>query len=188
MAGHSKWANIKRKKEVVDKKRSSLFTKLSKAITMAVIEGGGAINPDFNVKLRLAIEKAKESNMPKDNIERAIQKGSGANKEQLKQVQYEAFGPSNSAIMIKVFTDNPNRSVAELRVLVERHNGKFASPGAVKYLFEQKRVEGVVKYIPYVHMTLESREVEESLVELLNLLEDHEDVDEVFTNVEFNYL
>ena len=136
MAGHSKWANIKRKKGVTDQKRAVIFTKLSRLITMAVIEGGGIGDPNLNVRLRLAIEKAKAENMPKDGIQRAIDKGAGPNKEALQEVVYEAFGPHGSALIVKATTDNTNRSVAEIRNLLERNGGKMGSQGTVAYLFQ----------------------------------------------------
>lgn len=145
MAGHSKWANIKRKKDIVDKKRGNAFTKLSKAITMTVIEGNGNGNPDFNVKLRMAIDKAKAANMPKENIERAIQKGIGPGRDMLSEVVYEGFGPSGSALLIKVTTDNTNRTLAEIRVIIEKSGGKLASQGAVNYLFQHLAVTEIDK-------------------------------------------
>ena len=98
MSGHSKWANIKRKKEANDKVRGSIFSKLSRLITLAVLDGGGTTDPEHNVKLRVVIEKAKASNMPKDNIQRAIEKGIGPNKARLKEVLYEAFAPGGVEI------------------------------------------------------------------------------------------
>lgn len=140
MAGHSKWANIKRKKETVDKKRGNIFAKLSRAITMAVVEGGGATNPDFNVRLRIAVEKAKSENMPKDTIQRAIEKGAGPNGEALSTVVYEGFGPHGSSIIIVATTDNPNRTNADIRNVVEKNGGKMGGQGAVSYLFQHGAV------------------------------------------------
>ena len=137
MAGHSKWANIKRKKEANDSVRAKIFAKLSRQITMAVHEGGGMPDPEFNVKLRLAIEKAKQSNMPKDNIQRAVEKGSGAEGANLKTVQYEGFGPGGVALIINGSTDNSNRTAAEVRNMLDRNGGKLGSQGSVGYLFEQ---------------------------------------------------
>jgi len=137
MAGHSKWANIKRKKEAQDRLRGNLFSKLSRIITLAVIEGGGIGDPQHNVKLRLAIEKAKEANMPKDKIQKAIERGLGPSKDQLKEVVYEAFAPGGVSLMILGSTDNPNRTLAEIRVVLEKSGGKLATQGAVSYLFEK---------------------------------------------------
>lgn len=137
MAGHSKWANIKRKKEVNDKARANVFAKLSRQITIAVVESGGMTDPEFNVKLRLAIEKARQANMPKENIQRAVEKGSGAESANLKHVQYEAFGPAGVALLILGSTDNTNRTAAEVRNHLERNGGKLGAQGSVGYMFEQ---------------------------------------------------
>ncbi len=130
MSGHSKWANIKRKKGINDKQKGNIFGKLSRLITLAVIEGGG-------VKLRLAIEKARGENMPKDNIERAILKGTGPNKDLIKEVLYEAFGPHGVALLIMTTTDNLNRTTSEIRSFLEKKGGKLGSQGSVSYLFEK---------------------------------------------------
>lgn len=136
MAGHSKWKNIKRLKEANDKARGSIFTKLSRAITMAVIESGGITNPEHNVKLRLAVDKAREANMPKENIERAIERGVGPDKAQLTDLRYEAFGPSGVALYITSSSDNPNRTSAEVKNVLDRNGGKLGTPGSVQYLFQ----------------------------------------------------
>lgn len=137
MSGHSKWANIKRKKEAQDKIRGNVFSKLSRLITVAVIEGGGVTNPDHNVKLRLVIEKAKEANMPKDKIERAISRGLGPEKDQIKEVIYEGFAPHGVSLIILATTDNPNRTLSEVRNLLDKHGGKIGEKGTVTYLFDQ---------------------------------------------------
>lgn len=137
MAGHSKWANIKRKKETQDKIRGNLFSKLSRLITVAVIEGGGVTNPEHNVKLRLVIEKAKEANMPKDKIERAISRGVGPEKDQIKEIVYEGFAPHNVSLIILATTDNPNRTLSEVRNVLDKHGGKIGEKGTATYLFNQ---------------------------------------------------
>lgn len=137
MSGHNKWSKIKRAKETKDKQKGNIFSKLSRLITLAVIEGGGIINPDNNVKLRLAIEKAKSSNLPKDNIQRAIEKGVGPDKQQLREIIFEAFGPDGSAFIIPATTDNLNRTLSEIRNTVETHGGKIGNQGSVLYLFRK---------------------------------------------------
>lgn len=137
MAGHSKWANIKRKKEAQDKIRGNVFSKISQMITLAVIEGGGISDPQFNLRLRLAVDKAKNVNMPKDKIEKAIERGMGPAKDQLKEVFYEAFAPFNVSLIIWSTTDNPNRTLNEIRTTLEKHRGKLADQGAASYLFEK---------------------------------------------------
>jgi len=137
MAGHSKWANIKRKKEAEDKKRGKIFSKISRMITLAVLAGGGITDPDKNVKLRLAVEKAKEANMPKENIIRAIDRAKKPESSTLKEVIYEAFGPSGTALMIEGSSDNPNRTLSEVRNVLSRFGGKLATPGSVSHLFKR---------------------------------------------------
>lgn len=137
MSGHSKWANIKRQKQANDLVKGNLFSKLSRVITIAVIEGGGISDPEHNVRLRLAVEKARQLNMPKENISRAIGKGTGPERAQLKEVIYEAFGPNRTALVILVTTDNINRTLSEIRSILERHEGKLGSQGSVLYLFKK---------------------------------------------------
>src|SRR6476620_20819 len=121
MAGHSKWAGIKHKKAIVDAKRGRLFTKLARAITVAAKEGGG--DPEGNPALGLAIQKAKDASMPKDNIERAIAKGAGADIDALENVMYEGYGPGGVALLIEAVTDNRNRTGADVRHLLSKGNG-----------------------------------------------------------------
>ncbi len=137
MSGHSKWATIKRQKGVNDAKRGQLFTKLANAITIAVRQGGGNTDPEFNATLRLAIDKAKAANMPKDNIERSIQKGAGgAGGVILEEVVYEGFAPGGAGLIIEAVTDKKQRTVAEVKSVLEKNGGTLAGQGAVSYLFE----------------------------------------------------
>ncbi len=138
MAGHSKWASIKHKKKAVDAKRGQLFTKLSRAITVAAREGGG--DPDGNPALALAIQKARDASMPKDNIERAVAKGTGADSdgETFESVLYEGYGPGGVAILVEALTDNRNRTGSEVRHLFSKHGGNLGEPGSVAWTFEKK--------------------------------------------------
>lgn len=137
MSGHSKWSTIKHKKAAEDAKRGKLFTQLTREIIVAAREGGG--NPEANLRLRLAIEKARAANMPKENIERAIRRGTGEIREgELAEVLYEAYAPNGVALLIQVLTDNPNRCVAELRHVLSRQGGRMAEAGAVAWQFERK--------------------------------------------------
>lgn len=139
MSGHSKWATIKRKKAVTDARRGKVFTQIIKEITVAAKLGGG--NPDGNPRLRLAIDKAKESNMPADNIKRAIMKGTGELPGTVyEDVMYEAYGAAGVALMVEAVTDNKTRTVSEIRHILERHHGKMASSGAVAFQFHKKGV------------------------------------------------
>jgi YebC/PmpR family DNA-binding regulatory protein len=137
MSGHSKWANIKRKKEANDKVKGNVFSKMSRLITLAVVEGGGITEPDNNVKLRLAIEKAHAVNMPKENIKRAIERGVGPDKNQIKEIVYEGFGPYGVNLMILGTTDNPNRTLSEIRNILEKYQGKLGGLGSVSYQFRK---------------------------------------------------
>ncbi len=145
MSGHSKWATIKRAKGATDAKRGQLFTKLSKAITIAVRQGGGSPDPETNFKLRLAIEAARSANMPKDNIERAIQRASGASAEQLDEVLYEGFGPGGFSIIVEGLTNNKVRTVAEVKSIFSKSGGNMGAQGSVMYQFEKKAVITVEK-------------------------------------------
>lgn len=137
MSGHSKWSTIKRKKGAADQKRGQLFTKLGKTISIAAREGGG--DPEMNFSLRMAIDKAKEANMPADNIERAIKKGTGELEgEQIEKAVYGGYGPGGVAIAVDVFTDNKNRTVSELRKIFETHGGNLSDASSVLWQFQQK--------------------------------------------------
>jgi YebC/PmpR family DNA-binding regulatory protein len=137
MSGHSKWANIKNQKAATDAKRGKSFSKLISLITAAA-KGG----PDLesNPKLRMFVDKAKAANMPQDNIERAIKRGSGTGGEgiEMDETIYEAYGPGGSAVLIKTITDNKNRALGSVKQLLNKHNAKLASPGSVLYLFKEK--------------------------------------------------
>jgi YebC/PmpR family DNA-binding regulatory protein len=137
VAGHSKWKQIKRKKAVTDARRGAHFTKLIKEITVAARSGGG--DPAGNARLRTAIDTAKQANMPLDNIERAVKTGTGALEGvQYEEITYEGYGPGGAAILIEVTTDNPNRTVADIRHIFDRHGGKLAASGAVAFQFDKR--------------------------------------------------
>jgi len=139
MSGHSKWSTIKRKKGAADAKRGQLFTKIAREIAIAAREGGP--DPVTNFKLRLVVEKAKANNMPKDNIERAINRGAGLGKgEALDEITYEGYGPGGVALLVQVVTDNRNRAVAEVRRYFTKHGGNLGEAGCVSWLFSPKGV------------------------------------------------
>jgi YebC/PmpR family DNA-binding regulatory protein len=139
MSGHSKWATIKRKKAATDSARGKVFTKIIKEITIAARDGGG--DPNGNPRLRLAIASAKGSNMPQDNITRAIKKGTGELEGvHYEEITYEAYAPHGIAVMIECVTDNRNRTVAELRHLISKYNGNLGDAGSVAWMFERKGV------------------------------------------------
>ena len=140
MAGHSKWAGIKHKKAIVDSRRGKLFTKLARAITVAAKEGGGDV--EGNPALGLAVQKAKDASMPKDNIERAIAKGTGEGGDAatLEAVTYEGYGPGGIAILVEATTDNRNRTGSEVRHSFTKHGSNLGEPGSVAYLFDKKGI------------------------------------------------
>lgn len=238
MAGHSKWAQIKRKKAVADAKKGKIFTKLIREITIAARQGGG--NPEGNPRLRLAIEQARAANMPMENIERAIKKATGELEgSQYEEIIYEGYGPGGVAILIEAVTDNKNRTVSELRHLFSRHGGRLAESGSVNWMFQRKGIITIEKskineddlimlvldagaddvvtetdyyevqtslenfekvrraliekgievesaslqYVPQSLMKIDGKENETAL-KLLEVLEDHDDVQNVYTNAD----
>lgn len=140
MSGHSKWANIKRRKAVVDAQKGKAFSRLAREITVAVREGGGP-NPDANFRLKAALEKARYENLPADNVDRAIQRGLGAaGEDQVAEVAYEGYGPGGVAILVESITDNRNRTAGEVRHIFSRRGGSLGEAGCVAWLFEKKAV------------------------------------------------
>jgi YebC/PmpR family DNA-binding regulatory protein len=159
MSGHSKWSTIKRKKAATDAKRGSLFTRLAREISVAAREGGG--DPDTNVTLRLAMDRAKSNNMPKDNIERAIRRGTGEDKDgvRFEQIMYEGYASHGVALMIEVVTDNRNRTVADLRHELTKAGGNLADAGAVSWQF----IRSAYFVVPFG--TIDPEEIFEATVE-----------------------
>lgn len=176
MSGHSKWSTIKRKKGAEDAKRGQLFTRLGKDITVAARIGGGDVNA--NASLRVAVEKAKAANMPKDNIQRAIDRGTGnLPGVSISEAVYEGYGPGGVAVLMKCLTDNKNRTVAEIRNLFSKSGGSLADAGSVAYIFS------VAPDQPSFTIPLDG-ETEEKFADLLEALEDMDDVVDVFHNAE----
>lgn len=138
MSGHSKWATIKRAKGAADLKRGLTFTKISNAITVAVKTSGGITDPNSNFKLRLAVDAARAANMPKENVERAIQKAVGKDAGELQEVIYEGFAPEGISVIIEAATDNSLRTTTEIKTIFNKEGGNFGQPGSVAYQFEQK--------------------------------------------------
>tara|TARA_B110000116_G_scaffold245600_1_gene236800 strand:+ start:1675 stop:2397 length:723 start_codon:yes stop_codon:yes gene_type:complete len=240
MSGHSKWSTIKRKKGAADAKRGAIFTRLSKDITLASREGGGDI--EMNPTLRLAVKKAKNSNMPSANIEKAIKKGTGDIPGiKYENYIYEGYGPSGVAIMMEVMTDNKNRTVPEIRHIMSKNGGNLGESGCVNWMFEKKGtvvvnlsedmdeenlieliieleaedfssegnifeiitnpdsfeemiealdknnydVEGDIGLVP-INTVKISEDDSRSIIKLLEILEDHEDVQKLYSNFEVN--
>ena len=138
MSGHSKWSSIKHKKAAADAKRGQQFTKLARAITVAAREGGG--DPDANPSLATAIQKARDASMPKDNIQRAVDRGSGAGSdgEAIERIVFEGYGPGGAAVLVETLTDNRNRTSADVRHAFTRHGGRLGEPGSVAWIFEKR--------------------------------------------------
>ncbi len=136
MAGHSKWANMKHRKERSDKKKGKIFSRITKEIMSAVKQGG--VDPKSNSKLRLAIQKAKDANMPNDNVERNIKKASSADQQDFSEMTYELYGYGGVGILVDIMTDNKNRISGEVRIATNKHGGTIATPGAVSYNFDRK--------------------------------------------------
>lgn len=138
MSGHSKWSTIKRQKGAADAKRGKLFTKLANTITIAVRDGGGVADPGSNPRLRLAVETARANNMPKENIERAIQRASGKAGESVEEAVYEGFGPGGFSVIVEAVTDNKMRTVSEVKNTFDKNGGSMGNVGSVSYQFVQK--------------------------------------------------
>lgn len=139
MSGHSKWSTIKRKKGALDAKRGKVFSRISKEITVAVKEGGSG-DPDSNPRLRLAIQNAKGSNMPNDNVDRAIKKGLGGDAASYLEQTFEGYGPNGIAIFVECLTDNQNRTVQDVRAAFSKHGGSLGTNGSLEFLFARKGV------------------------------------------------
>ncbi|NLC10813.1 MAG: YebC/PmpR family DNA-binding transcriptional regulator [Firmicutes bacterium] len=243
MAGHSKWANVKRKKAKVDAERGKIFTKLAREIMVAAREGGGDIQNNF--RLRLAVQKAKEANMPNENINRAIQKGTGEQDgTNYESFSYEGYGPEGVALLLDIVTDNRNRTAGEIRSIFSRRGGNLGESGCVSWMFEKKgyiviekkaglpeeddlmmlaleagaedfqsekdsyhiytsvdEFEATKKYledkniklalaeitmVPTTTVNIKSVETAEKLMALIETLEEHDDVQNVYTNFEID--
>jgi len=179
MSGHSKWSKVKHQKAITDKRKGKLFSKLAKMITVAAHKGD---DPETNPDLRMAIEKAKSANMPNENIEKAIQKGSGKGEEgKLEEMNYEAYGPNATPLIIKTKTDNKNRTLAEIKSVLNSFDSKLAESGSVKYLFEKKDGEWTAKYTTEI----KDEKIKQQLQKLFQELKQQEDVEEVYSNIKF---
>ncbi len=158
MSGHSKWATIHRAKGIKDAKKGAVFTKMAQAITLAVRQGGGIGDPDKNFHLRLAMEKARQFNMPKENIQRSIERGMGNGEgESLAEVMYEGFVPAGVAVLVQAVTDNKLRTAQKVREVLDKNGGSMGGSGAVSYMFEHKG-EIIVKAKPGI--PIEDQELE----------------------------
>jgi YebC/PmpR family DNA-binding regulatory protein len=177
MSGHSHWAGIKHRKGIADAKKGKIFGKMAKVIEIAAHKGK---DPNMNPALRLAVEKAREVNMPNDNIERAIKKGAGESRTgQLEEVIYEAYGPGGAALIIEAITDNKNRAVSEIKHILNSFNGTMSGTGSVTYMFERKGAEWIPKY----PLEITDPVTKERLIKLFEALDDNDDVSEIYSNI-----
>lgn len=166
MSGHSRWSQIKRQKELTDKKRGQLFSKLSKAITLAAKKG---TDPKTNVSLANAIEQARSMNMPNDNIERAIKKVSEKDGMQLEEILVEAIGPGGVALKINGITDNKNRTIAEIKKILLDHNAKMVQPGSISWMFSSP--------------VQANEQTQQELNDLFKVLDNNDDVSDIISNL-----
>ena len=182
MSGHSHWAGIKHRKGINDAARAKIFTKHGKLITIAARSGDS--NPDTNFQLRLAIERARAENMPKENIERSIKRGTGELKDgaEIQEVLYEAYGPGQVAMLIKTATDNKNRTLGELKTILTKTGGKMVPAGSVSYLFKRTYKDSELVYEPTQKTELSS---DDKLIykKLLKMLDDQDDTQEIYDNL-----
>ncbi len=176
MSGHSKWSTIKHKKALTDAKRSKVFSKVTSLVTIAARHGG---DKDKNPLLRAAIEKAREVNVPKENIERAIKRGIGeiAGAE-LSEATYGAFGPGGVAILITAITDNKNRTLAEIKKILQEHNAKFAELNSIQWLFHREGAD----WIPNNPIKIENGNIKKELEALYEALDEQQDINEIYDN------
>jgi len=177
VSGHSHSRTIKHRKDAIDAKRGKIFSKISRLLSIAAKEKGS--DPETNPKLKLAIEKAKQVNMPKDNIERAIKRGAGQIEGvNIEEFIYEAYGPAGVALIIEGITDNKNRTLAEIKHTLTRFGGKLADSGSVKYLFDKKGEDWQPKYPLEV-----DQKITEQLEKLFEVLDENEDIQEIYSNL-----
>ncbi len=175
MSGHNKWKQIKEKKGVLDKKRGALFSKLLKAITIAARDGE---KPEFNPRLKAALERAKQANVPQENIERAVKKVRDR-AENLEEILIEAYGPGGTAIIVEAITDSKNRTIQEIKLVLKERGGRIAEPGATAWAFETAPDGG---RRPKFKQELKGED-KEKLAKLIEELEGQEDVQKIWTNL-----
>jgi len=177
MSGHSHWAGIKHKKGSADQKRGLVFSKLLNAISIAAKT---ETNPQFNPRLRTAVEKAQQNNVPKDNIERAIKRAT--EQKDLEELLIEAYGPEGSAILIEAVTDSRNRTISEIKKILSDNNAKFGEQGSVKWAFESLNSDdGIIWQVKFKQEIPE--EAKKKLQELIDELEERDDVQKIYTNI-----
>lgn len=182
MAGHSKWAQIKRKKAVADAKKGAEFSKLARAIAVAA---RGNPDPEQNLRLKAEVERARAVNMPSESIQRAISRVSDRESAALQEVQVEFMGPANTGIIVWAITDNSNRTISELRQLAAGHGGKMVGQGSVLWMFTRRATPAGIEYEPTVPAPVADAAAIARLEQLLTALDEHDDVQNLWTNAEY---
>jgi YebC/PmpR family DNA-binding regulatory protein len=180
MSGHNKWSQIKHKKGATDAKKGKIFGKLARLISIAARTSP---DPKSNPQLKTAIDKAREVNMPNENIERAIKKVSEKDSAQLQELQLEILGPAQSAFIVTAITDNKNRTIGEIKKILLEKNGQMADAGSLGWMFKKTITPNGIEFLPLYPLTLEAPD--EVLVEALwDALDEHDDVQDIFTNIQ----
>lgn len=177
MSGHSHWSGIKHKKAIVDAKRGKLFSKLGKIIAVAARDKGG--DPAMNPRLRIAMETAKKANMPKENVERAIQRGTGKLEgAKLEEITLDIYGPEGVAMLLEGITDNKNRTLSEIKKILSGHNAKLGEEGSARWAFDKQGQEWIAKFPAEI-----SQEKREKLEKLFEALDEHDDVQAIYSTL-----
>lgn len=186
MAGHSKWAQIKHKKALTDAKKSQIFSKLASLLSVAAQEKGG--DPAMNPKLRMAIDKARSMNMPRENISRAIKRGTGELPgAAIEEVYCEGYGPGGIAVLVEVLTDNKNRTRGELRRIFSEHGGKLGERGSAEWLFTRtSTAEGGIEYLPKSPIAVDDPKAVQTLRSFFDALDDQQDVKEIYSSAQIS--
>ncbi|MEK7461611.1 MAG: YebC/PmpR family DNA-binding transcriptional regulator [Patescibacteria group bacterium] len=178
MSGHNKWSRIKNKKAVTDAAKSKIFSKMARLVSTASKQAGGDVTSPI---LRAAIEKAREYNMPTDNIERAVKKGSSSDTATLEAITYETYGPGGSALVIEALTDNRNKAAQEVKLILSKHGLSLAAPGSATWAFKRDRMTNDLQPITTVQL---SDDDEKKLEALIEELEDNDEIQNVYTNAQ----
>jgi YebC/PmpR family DNA-binding regulatory protein len=182
MAGHSKWAQIKRKKAVADARKGAVFSKLARSLAVAA---RGNPDPDTNLRLKAEIERARAVNMPSESIQRAVARTAERDSAALLEVQVEFIGPSHTAIIVSAITDNSNRTIRELKELAAEHGGKMSGQGSVLWMFARVVTPEGIAYEPTVPAPIGDRASVAAFEQLLDSLDEHDDVQNIWTNADY---
>lgn len=181
MSGHSKWSSIKHKKGITDAKRSKEFSKIAKLLSIAARDGA---DPASNHRLQAVIDRARKANMPNDNIERAIKKAAEKDAASLHEVTIQAMGPEGVAIIVEAITDNTNRTISELKTILQKNNAKMASEGSLAYMFDKLKTNEGFEWVAKYPVEVADEAGKGKVIELLETLDDNDDVESVYSNLQ----